>query len=80
MPFCAWNPQAKHVAVPAADLDPRHDLEGIAAAAFVSPQAGVQCVVIRDGDHVEASLGGHVVQHVGHAVMLARPSLAVVCI
>lgn len=57
------------------DLDAGNDLKRIATLLGVCPQARIQTIVIRDGDHIQLAVASGVIKHclhVGDAVTQRR--------
>lgn len=59
------DPQGEHVPIAAADLDTRHNIERIARAMFVGPQAGFKPVMIGYRDDIQAALRTDIIQQFG---------------
>ena len=57
------HPQRQYVPVAAADFETRHNIKGILVAVSISPQAGINDIVIGDGDDIQMGMFGDVVEH-----------------
>ena len=60
------DPQSQDMPVATGDFDPRNQLERIARAPFIGPQAGFQRIMIGNGDHIQSSLIRHIIQQVSY--------------
>ncbi len=56
------DPQRQHMTIAAADFQPRDNLKRIAGTMFIGPQAGIQRIMIGNGDHVQTAPRRHIIQ------------------
>ncbi len=56
------DPQPQYVTGGTADLNTRHDVEGVFVLMFAGPQGSIYPIMVGDGDHIEVGLCGDVVQ------------------
>lgn len=57
------HPQAEDVATVGGNFHPGDNIEGVAVTLAVSPQAGIQGVVVGNGNHIQVAAFSDIIQH-----------------
>ncbi len=60
------HPQSQHMAFNGRYFHAGDHIKRIPGAPFISPQAGIQHIMIGDRNHIQMAATGHIIQHLPH--------------